>query len=457
MSIDHEMTIRTDSNDYNSGTKSFQLIHEEINAAQNWSIIMKMFEEGKAKDINDEPKANNAPCIIIGSGASLDLALPLLKDWKGGIICTTSHALSLVKFGAPPTHILALDPFCTMEEIEGIDWSEYKTKLITTPTVWPGLISGWPNEILLYRQNMGRKDSYYASTLCHMYSKRLKMTEAEIEELCRINGILKENFNYSRAYAFPPIIRTEVTMFACSPPAQLFVAQVMGYGNIFLSGCDFGFTYGKDRFTNWTVSRPKQKLVIIGNATSVVIQEQWKSHEHLVDPEQATVISANGILSHPSHLYYKKNMISAWRLSKQNIWTTDFGTITEMPYIPLDRVIAKQGIHLHELSNSEKVRRSEEYLAGVGAFIIETDSGLSFVESKNPEEEILAYMTGMNRLYKCSVCKTDLSASNDEDQTNSKCPKCGIGIMSPGARADIDKNMAKMRSRIKAAAKLSKV
>jgi Zn-finger nucleic acid-binding protein len=433
--METELSVKTDSSSYNAGTRAAQLIHEEKSAVDNYHVLSTAFDNGRARDISDEPKHTDEPCIIIGSGGSLDLALPLLKDWKGGLICTTSHALSLVKFGAPPTHIFALDPFCTWDEIAGIDWSRYGTKLITTPTIWPTLIHNWPNEYLLYRQNMGRKDSFYASTLCHQYSRR-------------------EGF---RGATFTFMIRTELTLFAASPPAQLFASQVMGYGNIFLVGCDFGYTYGKDRFTRWTVKTPA-KVIQAGNA-EMEIPEEWEAHPSAYDDlseetKSTSMMSMNGILTHPVHLYYKKNMLSAWRLSGQDIWTTDKGLITEMPYVDLEHVIAKQGKNIKGLSLIEKKRRAEEYLAMVGAFVIETSGGYSFIEAKNPEVDLVAYMRGINRQYFCPSCKIELTADGDTDVTGSDCPSCkAVGIIARKVYVDINGNMDRIKSRIEAAAK----
>lgn len=397
-----------------------QLAIEENNAGRNFHTIYEAWKAGRARDISDEPKANGAPAIVIGSGASLDIALPKLKDWKGAIICTTSHALSLVRFGAPPTHIFALDPFCRWEEIDGVDWGGYGTKLIITPTVWPSLVGNWPNDILLYRQNMGRKDSFYGTTLRNIYSE--------------VEGMRGAKFRF--------IIRTEITLFACSPPAQLFCSEVLGYGPVYLVGCDFAYTYGKERFTDWTP-----------------INGDWEAHPHPYDdlPDEVkaqTMMMMSGIPTHPVHNYYKKNMVSAWRLSKQAVWTTDKGALTEMPYVDLDTVIRKRGLHIKGISEQEKNRRAEEYLALVGAYVIEAAGGYSFIESKDPENELPNFMKNLNRQYVCTHCGVGAACNTDDDQSGNPCPQCGEKTLRRKAYSDIGANMERIRSRIGAASRL---
>ena len=134
MAIKENETI-TYSNMYNEATNKSQLKHEIISSAYNHKYIISAVHEGRAYDISEEPKVDKVPAIIFGSGASLDKALPYLKDWKGGTFCTTSHAESLIRFGVEPTYIIDLDPMCPWSDISDIDWSKTKTKLIMHPGV----------------------------------------------------------------------------------------------------------------------------------------------------------------------------------------------------------------------------------------------------------------------------------------------------------------------------------
>lgn len=433
-----EVGFRTDSGKYNAGTKMAQLPHEALSAVENYAILNEALLSGRARDVSDEPKVDKTPCIILGSGGSLDLALPLLHEWKGGIICTTSHALSLMRFGVEPTHIVALDPFCAWDEIDGVEWRGTRTKLVTVPTVWPTLIERWPGELLLYRQNMGQPESYYQTTLNYQYSRR----------------------DGARGRPLYPRIKTEVTLFACSPPLQLFIAQVLGYGDIFLVGCDFAYTYGKDRFTNWTVKESVKRIALPGNAPPVETPTVWEPHPHMVEdlaPEQTAsmITTMAGIPADPVHTYYKKNMISAWRLSGQDVWTTDKGAVTEMPYIDLERAIRRQGrITFGRLSKEEKAKRAEEYLAMVGAFVLEFEKGLSFIEATDPAVDLLTFMRKANRYYTCRACNVEVTANDELDHDNMDCPACKAPkSLLHKNRADVDANMERIHRLLRAAKK----
>ena len=417
-----ESTIKNDSNMYNDGTKQMQTYHEELNTASNWHTIVEAFKEGRARDISDEPKAikengESMPCFIIGSGPSLDDAIEYLKDWKGGIICSTSHAVTLMHLGIEPTHIVALDPFSWWEEIKSIDWTKTKTKLVTHPGVMDTLVTNWPNELLMYIENNGHPDSFYATTQKRMYSHR--------------EGSLR----FATFYYY---IRTEVTLFASSPPLQLFIADILGYGTMFLSGVDFGFHTDKRRFTSWDKNE----------------QGEWVEEKHPFTPSPTMVKCNNGLYSEPIHVYYKKNFLSAWVLSGKTIYTTDHGIITEIPYADVKAVVKRQGYgypkqHPYFISD-----RAETYLAMVGAFVIETDRGKSFVECMNPLIDMPTFMKGISRRYICDVCQTKLMNSDDSIQEGVECPQCKKGKMTQEVHIDVDANMKRILKRLEDAERL---
>jgi DNA-directed RNA polymerase subunit RPC12/RpoP len=423
-----ESQIRTDSSKYNDGTKQMQQFHEEKNSVENYQNIIAAYKSGRARDISDESKAplfndEKMPCIIIGSGPSLDYSIKFMKEWKGGIMCTTSHALTLMHEGIEPTHIVALDCFSTWEEIAGVDWSKTRTKLVAHPGIYPSLIENWPNEMLMYIENNGHPDSFYATTQKRMYSHR----EGDL-----------------RLPTFVFYIRTEVTLFACSPPTQLFVADILEYGNIFLCGCDFGYHSDKQRFTSWSKDKDNNWVEEV--------------HPFILEKEKEDLIECNnGLYTHPIHLYYKKNFLSAWRLCCKTIYTTDKGIITEIPYMDMKKVLECQGYKLKQQGIPYIAEKSEEYLATVGAYIIETNKGLSFIESANPLAELSQFMQQVNRRYACNQCGIRLNADNDNPKESElKCPKCVGGQLQREVEVDIESNMRRILARMDKVPKLHK-
>jgi len=442
--MNNESMLRTPSTPYNETTFLKQQIHEEYNSAYNHRPILELIAAERARDVHDEPKKGGQPVFIIGSGPSLDDSIEHLKDWEGGIVCSSSHALTLMYHGIEPDYIVMLDPFSSLEEIRGVDWSRTKTELIVHPGVWPDVIPSWPNEVLLFRQNLGRADSFYATTQKHMYTIR----------------------EGSRDKAeFKLLIRTEVTVFACSPPAQLFLADRLGYGTSFLAGVDFAYHSGKERFTSYTV-KEAERVIVSGNSAPTVIPAAWEKHEHpFVEPgpndtfdpnaQNAPFRTKNGLWSARVHLFYKKNMISAWRLSGKDVYTTDHGAITEMPYMDIGKVVRSQGRKAKPRSVKWIHKQADRYLASVGAFVIENEPdakgeiGYNFVESDTPETELRNWMLAMRGQYVCPACGIVVAANDQKEHEGDECPRCKEGKL--GHRHDIDvaKNMLRIQELLK--------
>jgi hypothetical protein len=460
-----EAELKTRSNVYNKVTKEKQFIHELVNSVRNNHIIMKAFEDGRAVDLSAAPKHTGGKCLILGSGPSLDDAMPYLKDWKGGIICTTSHATTLIYNGIEPDYILALDPFARWKEIKGIDWSQTKTKLITCPTVWPDLIENWPNEMLLYRQNL-QEQSFYANELLQIYSTRKN-----------IPGMGERDFE------FKPQIKTQLTLFSCSPPAQLFAAQCLDYDTCYLVGCDFAYNTEKMRFTAWFKYSGEWEEI-----KKPYIPSTEKIESEGTNATERDVVTNNGLLATPQMLFYKKNMISAIRLSMQNVIVIGKGSITELPVITPEDLIKKQDYKAPRMKPSEMKKRLEKYLASVGGYVVVSESNnleaLTFIECERPEIDLVEFMAQMKLPYDCDTCGCGLKlneynspkdllvemekayqakediyeelyiAAKDEimkrakkitDHTGDTCPQCNKGKLYPKIKVDIDKNMNRIR------------
>jgi len=442
--IPNANSLRVTVDQYNAATYGKQLVHEQLNTAANWKIITDAFEEGRARDIADEKKAplingEKTPYIVLGSGPSLNHSIKFLRNWKGGIIATTSHALSLIHYGIQPTHIVVLDPFCTWDEIKGVDWSKTRTKLICHPGIYPDMIQNWPNEMLLYIQNSGKNSSFYHDIQKKMYTKREDQGK----------GIRNPIFRY--------YIKTELSIFACSPPLQLFAGDMVGYGRAFLCGCDFGFPGNKERFDEWILNPETRDIANFRYPNGLdpnckdndpQWEKYWKQNNHpdYKDTDTA-MMSSNGIKSERVHLYYKKNFISAWRLSNKEIYTTDKGAITEIPYTSIEKMVKKQGLNYPKQSENMIIKATDEYLSKVDCYVIEGDNkGKLFLESVNPIEEVSNFIDNLNRRWLCPKCKNSMSSSDDVDYSESNCLKCGNkGLIKEGA-VNKEKNLNRIKA-----------
>ena len=434
----HERDIRVLSSGCNAQTKATQQIHEVNSSARNWHIITEAIKSGRARDLSAEPKVPRTPAFILGSGPSLDAVLPLLKDWKGGIFCSTSHARTLVYHGAPPTHIMVLDPYCDLNSMKGVDWSKYGTKLITTPGAWPDLIEYWPNEMLLFRQYLGNRQTFYAQEQNQMYAER-----AMAGELTSPGG---------RETGWTPMIPSELTVFACSPPAEMFAAGTLGYGNIFLTGCDFAYSHGKARFTAWIPQEDgtwkEDARPFTDPMEAQAFGDPATTGNHLPEDFDSdaceVVMSDNGIPSMAIHLYYKKNLITAVRLGLQNVFDTDQGSITELKKADAAEVIRRQGKGYKRQTPKSIAKRTEPYLARVGAYVLEGPKGYTFVETENPLVDCRNYMIRLKRTYVCKVCGCTGVANDNADHNGEHCKLCPHGEIHQMNDIDVEKNMKRV-------------
>jgi DNA-directed RNA polymerase subunit RPC12/RpoP len=408
-----EKELRTKSDEYNAATAVTMGYQEIRNSAENWHAIMRAFAEGRAKDLNDEPKKLLAPVILTGSGPSFDDSVEKLKEWKGAIICHYSQALTLMYHGIVPDYIVALDGICNWEGLRGVDWAATKTKLVLHPGMWPTLVANWPNEMLFFRQNLGRPDSFGTNEQKIMYCERL--------------GTLQDALDSK--VAFKPLIKTELTMFACTPPTQLFVANVLQYGPVFLVGMDFAYHGNKERFTNYEIE-----------------DGRWMRKEHmLADPDRDYVITNTGHRSDPLHLYYLKNFVSACRLSMQQVYTTDHGALTQVPYVDIDYVIKHQGRKIKTIDPGLRERQYERYLASINCFALNFEAGSAFVEVQNPIPDLTGFMRMKNRQYVCAQCGSAAEAQTDEDMTGKGCGRCNKNAMKRVNPIDIEANLKRVQ------------
>lgn len=388
--------------------------YQEIrNSAANWEAIMDRFRTGQAKDISSEPKKLLQPVILTGSGPSLDKSISKLKDWKGGIICHYSQALTLRYYGVIPDYIVALDSVCNWEGLSDVEWAGTKTKLILHPGMWPSLVANWPNEMLFYRQNLGRPDGFGVNEQKIMYSEQI--------------GGLKEALESKMG--FKPLVNTEMTMFACTPPGQLFTAQILQYGPVFLTGMDFAYHDDQERFTDFRVDE----------------QGKWAGVKHVL-PEREYIKTANGLKTDPLHMYYKKNFVSAMRLSMQRVFTTDKGAITEVPFIEMDKVIKTQGKKAPDILPEMREKNYERYLAKINCYCITADKGQWFIEVEDPMRDIPGFIDSKNRQYKCTQCGNELTANDSKDHNGEECNICHRKTLRQLNPVSLEKNMSRIKS-----------
>lgn len=299
----------------------------------------KFWQRGKAKDLTVLDDGNpKGPAIIIGSGPTLNGALPQLKDWKGAIFCNSSQASTLIYHGRHPEYVDIADCRVTPEELQA-PWNYKKTSWIINPGVHPRFLDFWKGQKYYYRI----MEPYY-----DFYSK-------------------------IQPRVFGDCITTESFPFGCNPAMTISHATAIGYSPLFLVGTDFGFPSGIDRFTSWR--KPKGKKWISSPPGPLAAQQKF-----LIETE-------NGILSHVIHVFYRDQIFRVIALDTPQIFYCEvdeqYGIITQeqMPHVRFGDVMESQGLgFVEQYRTSENIRRGAlRFLATKGMFLLECRLGHKFI------------------------------------------------------------------------------
>jgi len=356
--------VRNVSSQYNDKTSKRHYINEVQFSFHNHREIMQAIENGQAVDLVNLPKRKTKVAMVIGSGPTLDAALPYMADWRGEIICSTSHASTLIAYGREPEHIVALDPDSHPGELAADTWEGRNSTLHLHPGVSPGLVRWWKGPISLFRK-LQPQTTFYGSEQAIGYSPLGPFRES------RYWG------DESR-----PLITAQVPMLACVAPAQISIGKHLGYKQLILVGCDFSCPGDKYRFTSKTwedgkwVEHEPEPLEVLNERCA-------KIGDPIVETE------FDGLKSTPMQIFYSHQTVIGWRLVEVNIINSSHeGLLRMMPYQPLEDIIraGNKGVKGFTLPQIRNV--SEEHLAKQNIYFLYVGNGIMPHEFKDPLHEI---------------------------------------------------------------------
>ena len=364
---------RGQSEKYNQVTDGRHLANDVRFSFYNHHTIMEAMESGRAMDLTKVPKRKDRCVMILGSGHSLDDAMPLIKDWEGDIICSTSHFSTLVAHGRFPEHLVALDPDSSPEEIAIPSWDDCPTMLHTHPGMMPELIDAWKGPIGLYRK-LQPQDPFYSkeqligySPLGPFHDGRYWGSEAEVG------------------------ITAQIPMLASVLPVQLCVAKLLGYKQQVLVGCDFCWRDEAYRFTSstwdgekWTVNKPTTEIynAYAGSSTDPIVETE-----------------TDGLLSTPIQIFFSHQVMIAWRLTEYNIVScSKESLLPEVPYVPIDEVMRRGNKGVKGLNLKQIRERTEEHLAMQNIFFFYVGPGIMPHEFKDPLHDVPAQLDKVKAL-----------------------------------------------------------
>lgn len=341
----HETEIKENAAQMNMLARQ-SLFPLEVEAAfSNRPLLKRLHEEKRTQDMFLNPKAYQAPVMIIGSGPSLDEAGPYLKDWKSEVMCSTSQARTLLYYGKVPDFIVAYDVRTRWDELSGINWKKYPSAgLCVHPGMATEIIERWAetgNPLYTYRQRLSG-DQFREEVLTLAY----------------------------------PFIRSSVMMGGCTLTTQLSMMRNMGYNVGFLVGVDFG----NSRFTEYKLGADKNG-------------EKWIAHPAPVPDAAKAVETVTGMQSDSMQVFYKRQMFVIQRMDRSvliSCSTPGKSCINELPWAPIKAVIERQGQGFERLYPSAAVieRICDVYLAQAGKYCVEVQGQPMWLEKVDPRVAI---------------------------------------------------------------------
>lgn len=325
---------------YNKGTAELICPIDIQHSYLNWQTITEEMATGRAVDLLAHTGKCKGPALLLGSGPSLDEAIPLLHKWKGAICCSTSQASTCVYAGHSPEWIVQLDAQTQMDEFLVDKWGE-NTSLVMNPGISPDIIKNWKGGKIYYRQ-LDPSNPFYSQVLPIAY----------------------------------PFIKTELLVFSCTPAAQLGILRNLGYNPIFLVGLDMGFPGKRSRFTWWRYRE-------IGGETN---HGKWRPKHMKWAPDAASpmpdkadlILSRNGVLTERVHLFFKRSIfavtvLETHRPEPPQILYASRGIFDEFPVVDFKEVVERQGEGYESLNRTAPETRAiaEQFLASQRMYVID--------------------------------------------------------------------------------------
>jgi hypothetical protein len=354
----NEADVKADIGGSNAKYAAGALKREIMNSYYNHPLIIDDFVQGRAKNLDPAQPGSKGPALIIGSGPTLDDHHDLIRGWKGGLFCSSSQCVTMAALGKREFHVVAVDVKTLSDEFMPLDvWDGLDATLIIHPGMDPEVIHEW------------RWKKQYFRIIVHgmpFYTEIMPI-----------------------AY---PMIRTTLYVYGCVASAQIMMAHLMGYGPLFMIGCDFGYPGNRARFTNML-------------RTDTGTWEPGPPSGPPVFTLHPKVTYRNGCISDHFQSYYKQTAFNAWRLTLADLFRVGpGGGLYEVPEISDERLLATQGnLESYDfvLSNKDKQDICERYLLQYGTYTFEFPSGqVEFVVFQNPDEEIPKYLDMMNGMFR---------------------------------------------------------
>ena len=312
-----------------------------MNAVENYFKFKWYFPTGLAKCILQEKKGSG-PALIIGSGATLDDALPLLKEWKGVVFACASNAKTLIKFGCYPKYAIVYDchPVAMFNKVKDFNWKG--VCLIGHPCIDFKIVEYW-------------------------YSRKWRSLWFKVNQpmSCLHNEVLPIIFN--------KWIKVSFVSSGSSLGTAIQAAHLLGYGPLVLVGGDMCFAGGIRSATQWDFDT-KKKI--------------WYPIKPLPIPWDQNIIKyRNGEITSEEMVDYKIGIYAvAYSLKLQLLSCSEHTIMDDIPYVNLKTVMRNQDDLSKWVISKEKVRDSLISFLEYHKIVIKNKNGLE--TSKGQDKEV---------------------------------------------------------------------
>ncbi len=248
-------------------TKLAKLSEWIKNAFENYSLLKDM--GGWPEPAGGGPKKHQGePLLLVGSGYSLDLAMPWIRKWDGKIMCGPSQVATLWNMaGKMPHYIVGHDSSSRNKEYLRLDQLAYgNTTLLTSPTWDPETLKAWIGagyKTMLFRLcpifNESHVDHEALSWKAFVEKYKPKDDDPIAWYLRDLHTVF---FKEALAIAYQNI-HLSVMSCADTPSQSLILADLLGFGPIYLVGIDHGFVDNMTRCTMYVFNDDTKQWVSI--------------------------------------------------------------------------------------------------------------------------------------------------------------------------------------------------
>lgn len=276
------------------------------NAMENYPLMKKEFET-KDRCVSCLPRPMNRPCMIIGSGKSLNKAGPILKDWKNPIFAAASNAITMAYYEKEPEYICAFDSLWSLDkQLAGYKWEN--SALLTHPNAEPNLIKNW------------RWDKYYYRRVFPGH----------------------EFFEFTFPLMFP-WIKIGLRFSGTVVNNAITLALFLGFNPIILVGVDLGFRDLED-------SR--------GIDYEYIKKEFVRKPKVKVERERKIIQLENGAYAHPFYIGFKNALLDIYMSSQKNVDFIDCsdGIISELTKADIKDVVKTQGFGDYGVDKNQVIK-----------------------------------------------------------------------------------------------------